>query len=447
MKEIRSNEFEDEKSISVVDLLLYVFHRWKRMAIVAVFLAFLMILGGVFNSYKGYRSLKNDSQISPIQLTKEEMQSFYEKSMSMSVYEDIVKAYQIYLEESILCRLDPNGFYKGSLNYLLSLESEEEYIGAEAICESEILDTESYEQVAKAMGEDAAVSKIEEVIELSTERVASENNLLMRISVTAMCDTEEGCQKMLDSLAKVVEAADFSGIRGSIGHAQKLSEKIVFTSDSALIVKKQEIINAKNAADTELTTLKNSLTEDQKIYREWLEAEDTDVSEPEFELSVNWKYVIIAALAGAFSVAGLYACIYLFDGRIHSKEELESQVKVPVFGMVGDGSKENAPEMIVTLLAGHLGTPGLNQVYLSGSLGKQQSQVMDVLKRLLEKKGISAQVGESILADEDSLQQAVDCGYIIFVEKYNESREKNVIEAIAKAGFCGINVLGVILEK
>ena len=54
-------------------------------------------------------------------------------------------------------------------------------MSAKAICESEILGTESFEQVAKALGEDASVSKIDEVIEVTTERVVSENKVLMRV--------------------------------------------------------------------------------------------------------------------------------------------------------------------------------------------------------------------------------------------------------------------------
>lgn len=255
---------------------------------------------------------------------------------------------------------------------------------------------------------------------------------------------------MLDSLAKVVEKVDFSVIRSTLGSAEKLSEKIILTSDSTLIDKKQEILYAKNNAAVNLENVKNSFTENQKRYQEWLEleeTEETEASEPEFVLSIPWKYMIVAAMAGAIGVAGFYVCVYLFDGRIHSKEELESCMRVPVFDMAGDGGKGNTPEMLAMLLAGHLGTLGLKKVYLSGSLGGHQIQVMNTLKGLLENKGILAEFGESILSDAVSLQQAADCGCIVFVEKCFESKEKSLTEEISKAMFCGINVLGVILEK
>lgn len=447
MNENLNEMYADEKSISIMDLLLYVLRQWKKMVIAAVVLTLIVVLAGILKSYKVYQSLKNHPQNALVELTEEELQDYNDKLLSMTVYEDSIKAYQTYIDESILCKLDPNGFYKGTLNYVIQLESEEEYVSAKAICESEILGTESFEQVAKALGEDASVSKIDEVIGLTTERVASENKILMSVRITAMYDTEEGCQTMLDSLSKRMEAVDLSVISSTAGSVQKLSEKIILTSDSSLIGKKQDVLNAKNTAVVNLANVKNSFTENQKRYQEWLELEETEASEPEFVLPIPWKYAIVAALAGAVVVAGFYTCVYLFDGRIHSKEELESYMRVPVFDLAGDSGKGNTPEMLAMLLAGHLGTLGLKKVYLSGSLSGQQSQVMNTLKALLENQEICAEVGESILSDAASLQQAADCGCIVFLEKCFESKEKNVIEEISKAQFCGIKVLGVIVEK
>ena len=115
--------------------------------------------------------------------------------------------------------------------------------------------------------------------------------------------------------------------------------------------------------------------------------------------------------------------------------------------MVSDGGKGNTPEMLAVLLAGHLSALGLKKVYLSGSLGNGQAQVMSTLKGLLEAKGFSAEVGDSIVTDAASLQQATDCGCMVFVEKCNESMEKDLQEELSEAMFCGIRVLGVILEK
>ena len=447
MNETWNNEFEDEKSISLLDLLFYVLRQWKKMVIVAVIAAMVMAAAGALKSYKLYETMKNAPETVPVEITEAEIQDLNDKLQSITVYEDNLKAYQTYLNESVMCKLDPNGFYEGSLNYVVSLQSDEEVVSAQTICEAEILNSESYEKVAKALGEDAAVSKIGEVIGLTTDKAVSGKEILMRLKVTARYDTEKGCRKMLDALSKVVEGVNLIAIRENVEPLEKLSERILFTSDASLMDKKQEILNSKNSAVSNLTNLKNSLTENQKKYQAWLEAEEEETTEVKFELSLNWKYVIAAAFVGAFCVAGIYGVIYLFSGRIHNKEELESYLRVPVFDMVTDGGKGNTPEMLAVLLAGHLSALGLKKVYLSGSLGNGQAQVMSTLKGLLEAKGFSAEVGDSIVTDAASLQQATDCGCMVFVEKCNESMEKDLQEELSKAMFCGIRVLGVILEK
>lgn len=447
MNETWNNEFEDEKSISLLDLMFYVLRQWKKMVIVAVIAAVVMVAVGAFKSYRLYESLKNTPETVPVQITEEEIQDYNDKQQSIAVFEDSVKAYQTYLDESMLCKLDPNGFYEGTLNYIVALESEEEFVSARTICEMEILDAESLAQVAKALGKDAAESKINEVIGMSVEKMAAEDEMIMRVRITARHNTEKGCQKMLDALSKVVEAVDLSSIRSTVEPMEKLSERILFTSDTYLIDVKQNVLNAKNNAVNNLNSVKSSITENQKQYQAWLETEKEETQEVTFDLSINWKYVIVAAFVGAFCVAGLYGVIYLFSGRIHNKEELESYLRVPVFDMALDSGKGNTPEMLAVLLAGHLSALGLKKVYLSGSLGNGQAQVMNTLKELLENRGFSAEVGESIVTDAASLQKATDCGCMVFVEKCNESMEKDLQEELSKAMFCGIRVLGVILEK
>ncbi len=447
MNETWNNEYEDEKSISLLDLVFYVLRQWKKMVVVAVIAAIVMVAAGALKSYKLYETIKNAPETVPVEITEAEIQDLNDKLQSIAVYEDNLKAYQTYLDESIMCKLDPNGFYEGSLNYAVPLQSDEEVVSAQTICEAEILNSESYEKVAKALREDAAVSKIGEVIELTAEKAVSGNEILMRVKVTARYDTEKGCQKMLDALSEVVEGVNLIAIREDVEPLEKLSERILFTSDASLMDKKQEILNSKNSAVSNLTNLKNSITENQKQYQAWLEAEEEETPEVKFELSVNWKYVILAEFVGAFCVAGLYGVIYLFSGRIHNKEELESYLRVPVFEMTQNADQGNTPEMLAVLLAGHLTSMGLKKVYLSGSLGSMQAQVMNTLKELLEDKGFSAEVGESIVTDAASLQHATDCGYMVLVEKCYESMEKELQEELSKAMFCGIRVLGVILEK
>ena len=72
---------------------------------------------------------------------------------------------------------------------------------------------------------------------------------------------------------------------------------------------------------------------------------------------------------------------------------------------------------------------------------------MNNIKALLSKRNVEVVIGKSILKDTKTLQQAVDCGNIVFVEKCEVSLEKNIRSEISKACTCGINILGIILES
>lgn len=447
MNEIWNNEFEDEKSISLMDMLFYILRQWKKMMVAAAVAALIIVAFSAFKSFRLYQTMKSNPNAVPIELTEAETQGLNDKLQAIKVYEDSVNESRTYLEQSIMCKLDPNGLYEGTLYFAVTLQSEAEVLNAKTICETEILNTETYEKVAEVLGEDAAVSKIGEVIGLSVDKTATQGGILMTLKITSRYYTEDGCQKMLDTLTEVVQGVNLRGIRNDIGSFEKLSERVLLTSDASLVDRKQSILNTKNTAAANLTNAQNSLTENERKYQEWLATEDRENAEPQFELNIPWKYVILATIVGAFCVAGIYGIIYLFNGRIHNKEELESYMKLPIFDMASDSNKGNTPEMIAVLVAGHLSTHGLKKVYLSGSLGRQQAHVLNKIKELVKEKGFTVEVGKSILADAESLQKATDCGYMVFVEKCHESMEKDLREEISKAMFCGIRVLGVILEN
>lgn len=442
--------YNDEKSINLVDACLYMLKRWKLMVVAGIVAALIMAAYSGFSSYKAYQMMQNAPEKPAVELTEAELQDFETKMQSIKVYEDNIKAYQTYLDQSIKCKLDPNGFYEGSVNYVITLASDEEVMSAKTICEAEILNAEVYEELAKVLGEDAADSKIGEVIFLSTEKASAGNELLMRLKVTARYFTEDGCQKMLNVLSKTVENVNLVAIRDDVDAFEKLSERILFTSDSSLIDAKQGLLNSKNNANKSLTDTKNSLSENQKKYQNWIETKDsvenTSTEIRKFELEINWIYVFAAAIAGAVCVAGVRGFGYLFGGRIRSKDELESYLRVPVLGL-GSGKNFNTPEMIAMMLSGYASANDINNLYLTSSLDEKMEKTAKLLEKLLKEKDVHVQYGESILKDAGAMGQAISCGNVVFLEKCNETLDKNVTDEMTKAAFCGVKVLAVIVEK
>jgi hypothetical protein len=86
-------------------------------------------------------------------------------------------------------------------------------------------------------------------------------------------------------------------------------------------------------------------------------------------------------------------------------------------------------------------------MYITGSFSKEDSELVQILKGLLAKDGVDVIAGNSILQDAKALQDASECGTVVFVEKCNVSKEKDIKEELDKAVSCGIKVLGIVLEK
>ena len=88
----------------------------------------------------------------------------------------------------------------------------------------------------------------------------------------------------------------------------------------------------------------------------------------------------------------------------------------------------------------------LYEIEIDFNYDKQMISMLEIVN-LLKEKNVDVKCGNSILTDRDSMQKAIDCGYVVFLEKRGESLEKDVREELIKADFCGLKVLGIILES
>ena len=93
--------------------------------------------------------------------------------------------------------------------------------------------------------------------------------------------------------------------------------------------------------DTNITTMENALTDEEKTYAEKVLSGEVDTkadnvirqdeAETFSEPSISLKFLIIGLLAGAFLAVGFWSLIYIMSGKLHMADDLESMWGVKTY--------------------------------------------------------------------------------------------------------------------
>lgn len=427
MNENKSMIYDDEKTISLIDLCLYLLSKWKLMVVAGVVLA---ITAGGFTYMKSSKAAETSVKVLSLEEveasfdTEDALMAAKNKIEKINEYKQNLEEREFYLENSIKIKLDPNGYYEGIVTYVVSGADEQEVLKNAALLKGSLLSEENFEKMAEALNDTKNTALLKEVVIEETVYLTDSAEVIVK----ARHYEKEECEKMMEYLKK------------DIPNVELVGEQINIKLDNSLIGFSTDMINAKNTMYDSMKNLENGMSAVEKTYYEMLENPDA-VKEPaeDVEPSVDLKMVIIAAFAGAFCVAGLYGLFYLFSGLIHTKEELESWITIPVV------NKETDMEMNATMLAGIVGERNVEKIFITSSLGAEEEPFMKELSEVLDKKNIEAVIGDNILDNPSALQKAVEVGAMVLVEKCYRSKEKAIREALLNATSCGIRVCGVIL--
>ena len=452
---------EDEKTVSLTGLCLYVLKKWKIMLVFAVIMA--VLAGGLFTvkDYKAYQASQNAEPgvgTEKVNVSESVKASVLSKIETIASYRKTIEDYEYYYKNSIKVKLDPNNVHQGIIEYLFASSNNEEMLKAISVCEEMLFSDEKYEELLLELSEPTELAMLKEVISFGREYpvVAStgtteeydNGSLTFRILIRHY--NEEECEKIylfaLEQMESLQAMLDEMGIIVEVSPtAAKLEQRV----DRSIPALGKELRSSINTIYENIATIETKMTDDEAKYYEYLLNENSKVEENTSVTNedasilefLNMKMGILGAIAGVACVAGYFVLIYLVGGFVHNKEELSSWLNVPVaeFGAETD--------MLAALVHGVAMKHHAKKIYLTGTVSQINSERMEQLSSLVEPKGIEIIVGNNILKDGKALQEATDCGSMILLEKSNVSKEKDVKEAIEKAVSCGIHVLSVVLEK
>lgn len=452
MNENKKLIFEDEKTINLLDAFFYLLGKWKVMLAAALILAVLAGGFGFVKSNKAYQAnLKAATEeVEEIELSEEELDAYRAKIKKIEEYKQNVEERDYYLENSIKAKLDPNGYYEGTATYIFSVESGAAALETAEYCKAEVLNAKNLDELSKKLTETVDAAMLSEVVFFEESEQPVESVETVRLVWKTQHYTEADCETMLTFIAeKMQEALKDLSVRETNVKVTGIEPSITLASGAGMMSVSTDMLNARNSAYENLTAVQESLTETEKAFYAQEQKKDGSEKEeileeilPETEApSVSKKLVLIGAAAGVFLAAAYYAVLYLFDGKVHNREELESWLAVPVL------NAEKSIDVTAAMLAEMAEKAQAKKLYLTGSLDGAAAKAAEEIRTAFAAKNVEVIFGADGLNTADALQQMTDCGFVAFVEKCKESKEKYIREEVTKAGSCGVKILGIILEK
>lgn len=440
MTEKKKLIYEDEKILNLADVFFYLLGKWKMMVLAAVIFA---VLAGGFSFVKS--SSHQDPSKEAIELSKEELEAYQTKISKIEEYRENVQERDYYLENSILAKLDPNGYYEGTITCIFSVESGSEAIEAAELCRSRLLNLENLGLLSEKLSEAAEAAMLSEVVFFEEDESFVNTPETARLVLKAQHYKQDDCEIMLsfftEKLQEIIKALE---AQGNGAKATLFERDIRLVSDPEKMLISSEMLKERENAYNNLTAAEESLTEAEKAFFQTqtegeseAEGENAELQEP----FVSKKLMLAGALAGAFFAAAYYTVRYLFSGKVHNKEELESWLAIPVLEM------EQPFDITAAMLAEMAEKSQAKKLYLTGSREKLDEETVKALCTALAEKKVEVTCGRDGLKTAEALRKMNDCGFIVFVEACNESKEKDIREEIEKASSCGAKILGIVLEK
>lgn len=479
-----------EMQISLKDMLLKILLNWRTILIWMLVCA--VLLGGV-GAFRSYRQRQQ-----ALQAQTGESASALREALTELEAEEVERTWELYQgfrqdyeglleyqENSLKMQLDPMAVSTGTLWYRVDNHYQVEYPVMEAdnnlqdIVYSYLLALRShslYEALADTLGWDTTGTYLQELVQVEY----GEEEGFFTISVLA--ESEEAAGQLLDLLAAEVEAStpELQQLYGAYDLTE-LERQVSQGENLELLEEQQAQRSSLNYAMSQCRKISFYMTEDQEAYYAALqeeaaagsqaEEEDTaPVAVPAFR-PIQVKYLVLGALMGAFLVCAWVAVRYLFSSRLRLAEDLEINYRVPVLGVFpaqagkkkalggvdrwllslfgkkeGALSQETVVQLVVAQVKAAAAKSQIRTVYLTGTgRSTEGKELQSCLCQALQKEGISAAEGNSILLDAQSLEQMARSDGVILVEAVHASRYGEVQEEVALCRRYQAAVLGSVV--
>lgn len=439
----------EEEEIDLVQLMLYVFRKWKLLLLACVLGA---LLGGAFGAMKTAKNAASTGMDEP----------------NMTQIEQYARYQQLYKDEaarqtdSIYLNMNPEAVYTAKKSYYVSAsENDLNRVGlaVNAIAQDQAVYTQMLEETGLTCSAGTLAELIDVAFQPADVNLNDQKTLKIQapqescsgaqIALTVNAPSEEIGEKLLAVLDERVQAVCAQIAQTAEGLTVETIAQSGMTGYCGDILTQREVsTNRLNAYLNSIATLKKNLTDNDLAYYGMI-YEGKEIGEQTVK-SQTLKWTLIGALALLVVAAGCYVVAFLLNGSVKSTDELEERYGLHMLARVEPEGAKKTLRGLDKLLAekpqynddaylnAALGAMGADNIILSGDLQNEQ---------IARKMKAAAQAGnykvcDRFAVDGQAVAQKTD-GVVLFVQPWVTKNEQ-VLRELEICEFNEQRVLGFV---
>lgn len=448
-------------------MLIFALRRWRMMLVLGIVLG---VLAGTGYLYKGLSSW--DSDITAYESVAADYNAAVEtyeqqKAQLQTEIETLMKSVEeqeTYLEESVLMNMDAHNKMHASVDIVVRVD--EDVLSANgnnsnydptdsllSLYTNSIRKTSDWDKISEISG-----VKTEYVKELVSTWANNDGNI---VSVSVSHPDKKVATQMLEEI--LTEMLGRHDEMAAVVGGHTLSPMKI----SAGIINDTDLLNQQTQAKDVLVTYNQKIADKQSAIDSLIAPEAISMSQPSKKnlLVKAILYAVIGFVAGICVIGALYCAIFIFDGKIHSEDELKDLNLVRSLGMFPRSEEKRAfaivdrwldkmsgldstmtTEQMKQLVALNIQNyaEGAKALLVTGSVGEDElNKIHAILSEQLPDKQID--VGADVQKNVESYKAAMDCEALVFVEKIGVSKYEAVVSEKIFADSLGKKVVGCIL--
>lgn len=483
--------YDDEREIDLIDILGRIIAKWRPILVVTIV---GLVIGIIISCTMGYFNMKkSDVEAKKVSAAKaealalekllkdekgEELQENADKNLIK--YVNIQSLYEMqedYTDNSIYQNLDATRIAKAELSYYVDNHYVSEYpvvdnynnigdiIGAYRIA---LLSDETCNGIINNLKIDTEPKYIRELVSIGNP---STSNLVINI----MTD-DEAISGTIAEYYKGIMNSITEGIIENYGDVTTtLQEQQLYTESDI------DVMTAQNDADSkvidyynQLQAIEKSMSGAQGDYFEAILAKyNLDVVKKEavshgYFYYVSKKLIVIVAIAFAFIAVAIYGCMYLFDGKVKTGDELASMSRSTLLGTVlvdNDKKKKNIlfdkwavaltdnramcddsdkkVQTIVASIVQYLKANGLSSVLFVGSDVKHVD-VVNAVNEGISAAGFTASIAIDAFDSPETVNSITSSDVVLFVCETGQSKYKKLERVLALCNLYKKQIIGTV---
>lgn len=456
-----------EREINLMELFWNILFSWRQILCSAV--CFAILIGGIkyIRDTRNYKTSQN-IQAEEISLTAEE-QAQVEDAKEMITR---IENYEQYLNESALMQLNPYAkpvidlqyYVESDYTYNYTQDNHSDYTGdLMALYYNYVKSGEMSNKIIA----DAELSISQADFSELCSVTLNGNTMIIVITWSEEEKLEEISKILKSELTK--KEKDFQEV-GS--HKLKLlreSQNVI--ADTDLAEKRNTFSNNVTYINTQLNTLKTTMSEQQLKQLQNETGLENEVQEVSIKPGFNYKYVILGGFFGAFLLCCWIACKVIFSAKLQNPEEIRTLYGVRLLGEItllpekkrflsvidnkllaikNRRKKKLSVEQQIKVIAANISLSckqqNIEQIYMTGSEYENiDSTTLNMLKQELTAQNVKITEGENIFYNADSLKQGTEIGNILFIEEIGQSIYDEISNELNLAKEQKNNVIGVVV--